>query len=133
MVMLNVIKLTWPFFKEMIIGRNSLRYAMRKNRVKVLFFFVVMLSFVVNWITVPRLFMISSDYIKLEKEFKATKETMATYKDDVELVEQAKDELIVLRAKVKELDGKQCLAPTPFPSVKHDIEHVRTRLNNLGS
>lgn len=133
MMLFNIVKLTWPFFKEMIIGKNSLRYAIRKNRVRVAFFFAVMLSFIVNWVVVPRLFMISSDYIKLEQELKATKETMAGYKDDKEMVDQSKIELLALRARVKELEGHQCTDPGPAPTPQRDISYVRTRLNNLGN
>ena len=129
--MFKALKMSWPFFKEMIIGRNSFSYALRKNRVRVAFFFAVLLSFCINWVAIPRLFTLSSDYIKLEKELKATKETMASYKDDKEAVDQAKDELTVLRAKVKELENTHvCEKPDNSP-VKRDINYVKARLNSV--
>ncbi len=134
MLIINVIKQTWPFFKEMIIGKNSLRYAIRKNRVRVAFFFAVMLSFIVNWIAVPRLFMISSDYIRMEQELRATKETTAGYKEDMDSVSKSKEELLRLRGRVKELEEKQCPAVEPANNDDHghDLNPVRSRLNNLG-
>lgn len=147
MMLLNIIKLIWPFVKEMIIGKNSLRYAIRKNRIRVAFFFCVILSFVINWVTVPKLFIISANHVKLEQELKATRETMAGYVEDKALVDQAKEELILLRAKVKELEDKkhrvvENIKPaatekvdgnnnTPSVTPKHKIDQVRTRLNNL--
>ena len=150
MMLLNVIKLLWPFIKEMIIGKNSLRYAIRKNRIRVAFFFAVILSFVVTWVTVPKLFMISANYIKIEQELKATRETMAGYAEDKAIVDQAKEELLMLRAKVIELEKKkQPVVEQPKPktvspnkitepnpvnnsvSSQHKIDQVRKRLNSL--
>ena len=147
MILLKVLKLIWPFIKEMIIGKNSLRYAIRKNRIRVAFFFAVILSFVINWVAVPKLFIISANYIKLEQELKITKEKMAEFTSDKEMVETAKGELILLRAKVKELEAKKSnISETKNGQnneinlaannnvdnkSKHNIDQIRSRLNTL--
>lgn len=152
-MLLSLLKLAWPFIKEMILGRNSLRYALRKNRVRLAFFLAVILSFVLNWVTIPRLFTISNNYIVMEREFKATRETLETYKDDKDAIDQTKAEVLALRAKVKELEdaaGKACpetktqscpeAKPLICPEIKqtpdsihHDIKQIKSRLSSSGS
>ena len=143
MMLLNIIKLIWLFVKEMIIGKNSLQYAIRKNRIRVAFFFAVILSFVINWVTVPKLFIISANHVKLEQELKATRETMAGYAEDKALVDQAKEELLMLRARVKELEHKQNITAASIPdsksnmphseqkTKKSDMNYIHKRLNTL--
>ena len=106
MILLKVLKMLWPFIKEMIIGKNSLRYAVRKNRIRVIFFFLVIFSFVINWIAIPKLVIISANYIKLEQELKTTKNKLEDYRDDRIMVENTKNELFQLRARVGYLDLK---------------------------
>ncbi len=101
-----LIKASWPFFKEMIIGKNSLRYAIRKNRIRVAFFGCVMISFIINWYAVPRLFYITNKYIHLEKELKATRETIESYKYDKNSIDTTNKEIEALKAKVKEYEDK---------------------------
>lgn len=137
MLMLKVLKFTWPFFKEMIIGRNSLRYAMKKNRVKVFFFFAVILSFVVNWMVVPRLFTLSSSYLKIKHELVEVKGTLDNYKDEIEMIDQTRTEMDQLRARIKELEtapvGTICPKPMEsIPNTKYSIDKIYNKLNSAG-
>ena len=52
----------------MVLGKTTLKYNLKRHRVRLIFFSVVILSFITNWITIPKLFSISNNYIQLEKE-----------------------------------------------------------------
>lgn len=67
----NLYTLVLSFIKEMVLGKTTLKYNLKRHKVRLVFFTVVILSFITNWITIPKLFSISNNYIQLEKEVKA--------------------------------------------------------------
>ncbi len=87
MIPLHVIKIAVPFIKDMILGKNSFSYSVKKNKVRTLFFLSVLLSYGLNWIFVPKTFQISIDHVKLEKQVKTLEDQLTelnTVKDTLE-------------------------------------------------
>lgn len=63
----RTIRLLWPFLREMILGDKSLSEAVRHNFWRVLLIGLIMLSFLTNFLVVPRFLRLSYQYVELEK------------------------------------------------------------------
>lgn len=69
-IFLKVLPYMWPFIREMVLGRKSLLAAVRDNKKKVFFITLIIVSFGLNFLTVPRLFSMSVQYVTLDKRYK---------------------------------------------------------------
>jgi hypothetical protein len=69
-IFLKVLPYIWPFIREMVLGRKSILAALRDNKKKVLFISLVLFSFCLNFLTIPRLLSLSAQYVALEKRYK---------------------------------------------------------------
>ncbi len=133
-MLMNILRLIWPFVKEMIIGKNSLRYAIRRNKVKVFFFFTVILSFILNWIVIPKLFYLSASHVEIEKKLKVCQEASVLYESDIQNINELKKALAVAIAKNNELESnKNKNECTELIDHEHDvkIEHDVIYVNNM--
>lgn len=59
----------WPFVKEMLLGDKTFGQALKTNKFKTLFAVLIMLSFAMNILAVPRLFVITNEYLALSKKY----------------------------------------------------------------
>jgi len=69
-IFLKVLPYMWPFIREMVLGRKSLLAALRDNKKKVFFITLIIVSFGLNFLTVPRLVSMSVQYVTLDKRYK---------------------------------------------------------------
>lgn len=125
MFAVQILKFLWPFIKEMIIGKNSFRYALRKNRVKVFFFALVILSFFLNLVLVPRLISISASHVELSRhttqlqsDLESVEKDRQLFTDNNALIAKLKEENTTLGEKVKKLEEQSCSNKTPTPKKK---------------
>mgnify|MGYP003514152829 CR=1 FL=1 len=71
MWLIKTLSFLWPFIKEMIFGNKTVAESVKANKIKSLFFFVAVLSLVLNLILFQRLIVIGKDHIDFVKEIKA--------------------------------------------------------------
>lgn len=60
----------WPFVREMVLGKKPLLIALRDNKKKLFFITLILISFGLNFVAIPRLVSMSMQYIALEKRYK---------------------------------------------------------------
>ncbi len=70
MWLIKTLSFLWPFIKEMVFGNKTVAESVRANKIKSLFFFVAVLSLVLNLILFQRLIVIGKDHIDFVKEMK---------------------------------------------------------------
>lgn len=102
-----VIRLVYPFLKEAIIGKRSLRAALTNNKKKVVVLGIVMASITINLFSVPKIISLSLLQLhnqKLIQEYEKTK-------TDIERLEKENKEL-----KKNLEDASQGQTPTPSQS-----------------
>lgn len=73
MWLIKTLSFLWPFIKEMVFGNKTVAESVRANKIKSLFFFVAVLSLVLNLILFQRLIVIGKDHIDFVKEIKTKK------------------------------------------------------------
>lgn len=130
MGLLAVLKFLLPFLKEMFLGKNSFRYALRKNRVRVFVIILILCSFVTNWFVVPKVFTTSTEYVRLEKDYKKLTSELKQYQADKDFVEKNKAELINNRVAIEqkqeriyELQDKLANCENAPKTITHPKEH----------
>lgn len=67
----KLIAFIFPFIKEMVLGEKTVRQALKTNKMKVLILGVIMLSFLMNMMLVPKYVKLAANYVGLEKKYKA--------------------------------------------------------------
>lgn len=58
-----------PFLKEMILGKKTWGQAFKDNKKKTIFAVLVIISFGLNFILVPKLTVLATQYVALNREF----------------------------------------------------------------
>lgn len=124
---IGIIKFTIPFIKEMIIGKNSWRYAIRRNKIKIIFFLLVILSFILNWVTIPRIVILSTDYLQLQKENKVLLEAPKKCMNDLADLQHSHLVIKELKDKIKSLEARQS-EENPIPSNEHKKDSKKKAL-----
>jgi hypothetical protein len=66
----KLIALLFPFVKEMILGEKTIREAIRTNKMRVFLIGLILLSFFLNLVVIPKLVKISADYVMLDRRYK---------------------------------------------------------------
>lgn len=69
----SLLRLLWPFLKEMFLGDKTVMQAIRTNKTRVLLLFLVLGSFAMNLFVLPRTYEISAQYVELERAHKKLK------------------------------------------------------------
>lgn len=69
-IFIKLLPYIWPFLREMVLGNKSIFAALRDNKKKVFFITLVIVSFGLNFLTVPRLLTMSMQYVTLDKRYK---------------------------------------------------------------
>lgn len=122
-MVIEFIKLIGPFAKDMIIGRNSLRYALQRNKVKVFFFMMVIASFSSNLIVIPRLWSISKSHVELSKRLAACEDNSTCVNVDPATTEAQTKEIIRLSLEnstlKRRLETSVILPADPVPPVRN--------------
>lgn len=67
--MMTFIRFLWPFLKEMILGDRSLKEAIKHHKWRVLLLGTVILSIVLNFLTIPRLLSLAHDHVELKRKY----------------------------------------------------------------
>ena len=75
MWLIKTLSFLWPFIKEMVFGNKTVAESVKANKIKSLFFFVAVLSLVLNLILFQRLIVIGKDHIDFVKEMKTKEES----------------------------------------------------------
>lgn len=91
MWVLKVLAFLWPFLKELVLGKKTVKQAIKTNKWKVFLLCLISTSFVVNLLAVPRLLAIANDYVKLNKK----------YEMQVDLISKSNKKIIELEAQLK--------------------------------
>lgn len=117
-----LLKILIPFVKEMIIGKNSFRYALRKNRIRVLFFISVILSYGLNWFFIPKTFIISAAHIEQTKLLASCNSSILKYTDDVRVI---LDQDVILKKENAALK-ETCNKPVESIQKKDEVKVVKT-------
>lgn len=66
----KLIAFLFPFVKEMILGEKTIREAIRTNKMRVFLIGLILLSFFLNIVFIPKLVKISADYVILDRKYK---------------------------------------------------------------
>jgi|SRR6185312_1317547 len=66
----KLIAFLFPFIKEMILGEKTVQEAIRTNKVRVFLIGLILLSFFLNIVFIPKLVKISADYVILDRKYK---------------------------------------------------------------
>jgi len=122
-MLLSILKWLWPFVKEMFLGKNSLRYALRKNRIRVFTALLVMASFVTNYYTLPKMVKYSDEQLTHEKELKKARADIETYKRAMLVVDSEKANLAKRDEEIKDLKEE-------LETLKTDKETLEGKLSN---
>lgn len=69
-IFFKIIPYIWPFLREMVLGNKPILKAMRDNKKKLFFILLILFSFGLNFVAVPRLVTMSMQYIALDKRYK---------------------------------------------------------------
>lgn len=69
----SLLRLLWPFLKEMFLGDKTVMQAIRTNKMRVFLLFMVLGSFAMNLFVLPRTYEISAQYVELERAHKKLK------------------------------------------------------------
>lgn len=69
--MYRVLVLIWPFLWEMLIGDKPLKKAIFTHKKQILIILLICGSIVLNGFLLPRLVMISKDYVELQRDYQA--------------------------------------------------------------
>lgn len=119
MVSFNLARMLWPFLWEMFFGKRKLMDAARNNTKRFIFLGVVVLSFIFNLFAIPKLIMLSNDYLELQKHYKDYQQDVKThYAPPARVqyydtrVKQLDDEVVACRF---ELHHRYIPTPTPIP------------------
>jgi hypothetical protein len=67
-IFFKLIPYIWPFLREMVLGNKPILKAVRDNKKKLLFLALILFSFGMNFVMLPRLVSMSMQYIALEKK-----------------------------------------------------------------
>lgn len=102
---MSVLKLLWPFLKEMLLGDKTVGEALKTNKMRVLLLFLILGSFGMNLLVAPRLYAISSQYIELEREHKQLLGAGESTKGLQEKVDQLEGELVVAKKTIAKEDS----------------------------
>jgi hypothetical protein len=66
----KLIAFIFPFIKEMVLGEKTVREALKTNKMKVAVLTLIMLSFFLNIVFIPKFFKVAAEYVMLEKKYK---------------------------------------------------------------
>lgn len=75
----KLITFLFPFIKEMVLGEKTIREALRTNKMRVFLIGLILLSFFLNIVLVPKLVRISADYVILDRKYKELEEKYTAF------------------------------------------------------
>lgn len=90
----KVLAWLWPFIKEMVLGDKTFKEALDDNKKKVLLIILIFVSLGLNLFLVPRVVVISSNFLALEKENEKNKKLVVSLTTDNQLLRQQNQLLI---------------------------------------
>lgn len=117
-----IFKLLLPFLKEMILGKSSFSYALRRNKLRLLFFFLVIGSFAANYFLVQRLVVISKNHVALTRQLKENEQLVQAAESDKKAHAQCEKDLLTLR--------ETPLVPPPTVALECPITPVSNTLSD---
>lgn len=103
----SLLRLLWPFLKEMFLGDKTLTQAIRTNKTRVLLLFLVLGSFAMNLFVLPRTYEISAQYVELERAHKKLKAEGGDITKLTEEIAQLKTDKAQLTKDLDEAKGAQ--------------------------
>lgn len=126
--MSRLILLIWPFLWEMLIGDKPLKQAIFTHKKQILIILLICGSIVLNGFLLPRLIMISKDYVELQREYKAvlakqdgSPENRKRFDELTTAAINYKQENAELKNKIQDLILNQCYSEqTPKQSNRHN-------------
>jgi hypothetical protein len=81
----KILLFIWPFIKEMVLGKKTMKEAIKDNKRKVAIAFVIVASLGLNMVTLTRLWTLSAQYVDLQKRYtfvdKKMTETTAAFNE----------------------------------------------------
>lgn len=118
-----------PFLKEMILGKKTWKEGFRDNKKKTIFAVLVMCSFALNFALVPKLAMLATRYIALNREYGDYRTTHpdpigSTQKHPVESGKEVTADI----KQPKERAVKATPVPVPRQSSAEDIQAEFNRM-----
>lgn len=137
-IFFKIIPYIWPFIREMVFGNKPILKAMRDNKKKVFFAMLILFSFGLNFVAVPRLVTMSMQYIALDKRYK---ELDAKYKavessakhpkangTEQQVVVKVPETVKTPERTVKQMKKLPPVKPTPRPNRVNEIHQDFARL-----
>lgn len=111
-------KIIFAFLREMILGKLTFQQAFKQNKVRLGFFLLVVLSFYLNYLTLPKFYAIAANKVEIELSYKEQLNAMEArlrscssgatgpeLQDDANILEWCLSELDKQKRKNKELEG----------------------------
>lgn len=96
----------WPFLREMVLGRKTFLEAVRDNKKKAFFVALVIFSFGLNFVLVPRSSTLAMEYLALERKYKEL---------------EAQNKPLGSSSKQTVSQGKEVRLPTPKSTVVEEV------------
>jgi hypothetical protein len=120
MIILRIFIFIWPFIKEMVLGDKTLKTTIITYKKRVLLITLIFISFGMNLFTIPRLFVISNQYLNLMKK----KNTDCTKSEHVAIPN--KDTAVSETKDYRTIDNYN----TNYTSIKRDFDRLNKKENN---
>lgn len=67
---MSILKLIFILIREMILGKLTFKQAFRENKVRLFFFFLVIVSFYLNYLTLPKIYKVTEQKVIMERSYK---------------------------------------------------------------
>lgn len=127
-IVIRIFTNLWPFLWEMMIGNRPFKEAIHTHRKQIITIVLIIVSVLMNALTIPKIISISSDYVILERKYKSLRDSPRGDLLDPDEAKKLIEENNALKAQVDLLVSKMPteqqkkiadeLKSLPIPAVK---------------